>query len=58
MNTRAYPSNPPVVSPAPPAESQRRQAEHQALRELADQVVRLNRELHRERSYSANRYTA
>lgn len=56
MNARAYPSNPPVLSPSPRSESQRRQAEYQALRELADQVVRLNREMHRERSYTSHRY--
>ncbi len=56
MNARAYPSNPPVLSPSPRAESQRRQAEYQALRELADQVVRLNRYSNRERSYTSHRY--
>ncbi len=36
----------------------RRQAEYQALRDLADEVLRLNREVHRGRSYASARYAA
>lgn len=58
MNTtaRAYPAHTPKPNPSPRAEHQRREAEYLALRQLADDVRRLDRQLHRERSYAATHY--
>lgn len=61
MNVR-----PTAPAPAIPAKTvnaehdapMRRQAEYQALRDLADEVLRLNREVHRGRSYASARYAA
>lgn len=54
--TRAYPSHTPKPSPSPRAEHQRREAEYLALRQLAEHVQRLDRQLHRGRSYAATHY--
>ena len=58
MNTtaRAYPTHAPKPNPSPRAEHQRREAEYLALRQLADEVKRLDRQLHRERSYATAHY--
>ena len=53
---RPYPPHATKPSPSPRAEHQRREAEYLALRQLADQVQRLDRQLHRERSYATARY--
>ena len=53
---RAYPTHAPKPSASPRAEHQRREAEYLALRQLADDVRRLDRQLHRERSYAMARY--
>ena len=58
MSARAYPTHPPKPNPPPRAEHQRREAEYRALRALADEVQRLDRQLHRERSYAATRYAS
>lgn len=55
---RAYPTHAPKPSPSPRAEHQRREAEYEALRQLADQVRRLDRALNRERSYATARYAS
>lgn len=54
--SRPYPTHAPQPSPSPRAEHQRREAEYLALRQLADHVRRLDRQLHRERSYATARY--
>lgn len=56
MNARAYPTHAPKPNPSPRAEHERREAEYLALRQLADHVQRLDRQLHRERSYATARY--
>ena len=58
MNTpsRPSPTHAPTPSPSPRAEHQRREAEYLALRQLADRVQRLDRQLHRQRSYATARY--
>lgn len=61
MNVR--PTAPAAAIPAKTATAEhnaplRRQAEYQALRDLADEVLRLNREVHRGRSYASARYAA
>jgi hypothetical protein len=58
MNTAAcaYPTHTPKPNPSPRAEHQRRESEYLALRQLADQVQRLDRQLHRERSYATAHY--
>lgn len=53
---RAYPSHTPTPNPSPRAEHHRREAEYLALRQLAEQVQRLDRELHRGRSYATTHY--
>lgn len=53
---RAYPTHAPTPNPSPRADRQRREAEYLALRQLADQVQRLDRQLHRERSYASTHY--
>lgn len=61
MNT-LHPSNsaplPSQSSPQRRNTPERRKAEHQALRALADEVLRLNREAHRGRSYAEAHYNA
>jgi hypothetical protein len=55
------PSRTPSPSPneaAPRNEHERREAEYLALRQLADEVKRLDRQLHRERSYAVAHYAA
>lgn len=54
--TRAYPTHAPTPSPSPRVEHQRREAEYLALRQLADEVKRLDRQLHRGRSYATAHY--
>ncbi len=54
--TRAYPTQAPMPNPSPRAEHQRREDEYLALRKLAEQVQRLDRQLHRGRSYAATHY--
>jgi len=54
--TRAYPTHAPTPNPSPRAERQRREAEYLALRQLAEHVQRLDRQLHRGRSYATARY--
>lgn len=54
--TRTYPTHAPKPNPSPSTEHQRREAEYLALRQLADEVRRLDRQLHRERSYATARY--
>jgi|GEM_PF-5471538 len=44
------------IDRAPRDEREHREAEQLALRRLADQVRRLDRELRRERSYAVTRY--
>lgn len=54
--SRPYPTHAPTPNPSPRAEHQRREAEYLALRLLADQVQRLDRQVHRQRSYATARY--
>ncbi|WP_397608746.1 hypothetical protein [Silanimonas sp.] len=54
--SRTYPTHAPTPNPSPRAERQRREAEYLALRQLAEHVQRLDRQLHRGRSYATARY--
>jgi hypothetical protein len=54
--SRSYPTHAPTPNPSPRAERQRREAEYLALRQLAEHVQRLDRQLHRGRSYATARY--
>lgn len=54
---RPAPSSAPSDA-APRNEHERREAEYLALRQLADEVARLDRQLHRERSYAVAHYAA
>ena len=56
MPPLAYPTHAPKPNPSPRAEQQLREAEYLALRQLTEQVQRLDRQLHRERSYATARY--
>ena len=54
--SRPHPTHAPQPSPSPRTEHQRREDEYLALRQLAEQVQRLDRQLHRGRSYADARY--
>lgn len=60
MNALALPTTTttptPAPNPAPGTERLARANDHLALRRLADEVQRLDRRLHRERSYASPRY--
>ncbi len=57
---RRNPTPTPTTTSAasPRSEHERREAEYLALRQLAEEVRRLDRQLHRERSYAVAHYAA